>query len=84
MVSRPRDYSRERGRRGVAYYARYAPECAACGKKCYPSRKMARAVARVLFPGRRMRAYECGGEFHVTSQDADAAELGRRQRAVAS
>ena len=56
MVSRPRDYSRERGRRGVAYYARYAPECAACGKKCYPSRKMARAVARVLFPGRRMRA----------------------------
>jgi hypothetical protein len=81
-MSHPRDYSRDRHRDQAAYLARYAPECADCGKKCYPSRKMARAVARILFPGQRMRAYECGGAFHVTSQDADSAELGRRQAAA--
>ena len=83
-MSRPRDYARERDRRGVTYFARYAVTCASCGKKCYPSRRMARAVARVLYPGRRMRAYPCGEAFHVTSQDAETAELGRRQAAAAS
>ena len=80
-MSRPRDYSRA-NRDGVSYYARYAVTCASCGKKCYPTRKLARAVARVLYPGRRMRAYPCGEAFHVTSQDAGAAELGRRQAAA--
>ena len=81
-MSRPRDYTRERDRRGVTYYARYAADCAACGKKCYPARDLAKAVARVLYPGRKMRAYKCGGEFHVTSQDAETAELERRQAAA--
>ena len=57
----------------MAFLARHAPECGTCGKKCYPSRKLARAVARILYPGTRMRAYACGEEFHVTSQDAGTA-----------
>ena len=80
-MSNPRDYSRD-NRDSVVYYARYAADCPDCGKKCYPNRKLARAVARVLYPGRRMRAYPCGEAFHVTSQDAGAAELGRRQAAA--
>lgn len=74
-MSRPRDRSREHGltEDRVAFLARHAPECGTCGKKCYPSRKLARAVARILYPGTRMRAYGCGEEFHVTSQDAGTA-----------
>ena len=81
-MSRPRDYGREHGlvQDRVTYLARWAPECGFCGKKCYPSRRMARAVARILYPGRRMRAYSCGGEFHVTSQDAGTAA---RERGLA-
>jgi hypothetical protein len=83
-VSRPRNYDRERDRRAgrAAFLARSAPSCGTCGKKRYPSRKLARAVARILYPGTRMRAYPCGGEFHLTSQDADRAALERKLEAL--
>lgn len=74
---RERDLNRDRG----LYLARWAPECGTCGKKLYPSRKAARAVARILYPERRMRVYACGEQFHLTSQDAATTARKRRQAA---
>ena len=83
-MKRHRDHDRERDRNDSRpeFLARLAPECGACGKKCYPSRKLARAVARILYPDRKMRAYGCGEMFHLTSQDADRAALERRLEAL--
>ena len=84
-MRRHRDHDRERDlkRDQAAYLARCAPECAACGKKCYPDRKLAKAVARILYPGRTMRVYGCGEGFHLTSQDAVTAATERKQAALA-
>ncbi len=78
-----RDYARERDLNTdrVAFLARWAPECGACGKKSYPSRKMAKAVMRILYPGRKMRVYDCGEGFHATSQSAATAARERRRAA---
>ena len=44
--------------------------CGVCGKQGYRSRREARRAARVLHPGRRVRAYSCAGRWHFTSQAA--------------
>jgi hypothetical protein len=51
--------------------------CPDCGKRRYRSKRAAREFARVTFPGARMRTYECGDFWHVTSQDAEEAEFWR-------
>jgi hypothetical protein len=83
-MSRHRDHDRERDRRTdrPEFLARSAPPCAICGKRRYPSRRLARSVARILYPGQKMRAYPCDGEFHLTSQDADRAALERKLEAL--
>lgn len=42
--------------------------CPACGKKCYPSKRVAKSMARRLYPGTSVRAYQCGDYWHLTSQ----------------
>ena len=46
--------------------------CPGCGKQAYTSKGAAKAAARRLYPGVRMRAYQCTGTdwWHLTSQDA--------------
>lgn len=39
--------------------------CAGCGKRRYTSRVIARRAARSLYPGARMRAYQCGQWWHI-------------------
>ena len=47
--------------------------CPECGKQAYTSKATAKAGARRLYPGARMRAYPCPGTpwWHITSQDAE-------------
>jgi uncharacterized OB-fold protein len=44
-----------------------AGQCAECGKSRYPSRAAARKAARMVSPGRRLRVYQCGDYWHLTS-----------------
>lgn len=53
-----------------------------CGKKCYRSRKEAKAAAAILYPGQRMRFYTCAGYHHMTSSDAVKSEQTRREIAA--
>lgn len=54
--------------------------CRRCGKRCYPTRREARRAARLAHPGEHMRAYRCGGYWHlghpnphrITDQDVRA------------
>lgn len=55
--------------------------CPECGKHSYTSKQQAKRSARVLYPESRMRVYECGGMWHMTSQDAEAT-AGQRARAA--
>jgi hypothetical protein len=41
--------------------------CPRCGKNRYPSRAAARKAARMVSPGRRLRVYQCGEYWHLTS-----------------
>jgi len=57
--------------------------CPGCGKRAYTSRATAKAAARRLYPGARMRAYSCPGTpwWHLTSQDAEhTARMRERSR----
>ncbi|MDF5756613.1 hypothetical protein [Spongiactinospora sp. TRM90649] len=45
--------------------SRHVGRCPACTKVRYPSRRAARAAARRLYPGTNMRAYPCGGYWHL-------------------
>jgi hypothetical protein len=47
--------------------------CPECGKRAYTSKATAKAAARRLYPGARIRAYSCPGTpwWHLTSQDAE-------------
>jgi hypothetical protein len=47
--------------------------CPECGKRAYTSKATAKAAARRLYPGGRIRAYSCPGTpwWHLTSQDAE-------------
>lgn len=39
--------------------------CPRCGKRRYPTRRVARRQARRLYPGDRLSAYPCGTFWHV-------------------
>jgi hypothetical protein len=56
--------------------------CHDCGKVRYASRTKARHAGRVLYPGTRMRAYECGTWWHLTSASAKKTVWFREQRAA--
>jgi len=58
--------------------------CPGCGKRAYTSKATAKAAARRLYPGARMRAYSCPGTpwWHLTSQDAARTARMRDQRAA--
>jgi hypothetical protein len=45
--------------------------CPECGKVCYSTRRYARRAGRTIFPGRRLRVYQCGDYWHHTSADAE-------------
>jgi hypothetical protein len=55
-----------------------------CGKRAYTSRAVARRAARIVYPGRKMRAYECRAApwWHLTSQDARRVAWWRDRDAV--
>lgn len=42
--------------------------CPSCGRRCYAGRKQTRRAARRLYPGKHMRAYRCGGYWHMTGR----------------
>jgi hypothetical protein len=52
------------------------PDTCACGKIRYTSKAAAKAAARQMRGrgkgGNRMRAYQCGGFWHLTSQSTTA------------
>lgn len=39
--------------------------CPDCGKHCFPTRRAAKAAARARYPGEALRAYRCGGYWHM-------------------
>ena len=41
--------------------------CPECGKRCYVTRKAAKAAARKYFPGLHIEEYRCGQWFHHSS-----------------
>ena len=50
-----------------------ASTCPDCGKKGYTSKRNAKRAADSLYPGQRMRLYQCGQDlWHMTSQGAAA------------
>jgi hypothetical protein len=51
--------------------------CPACGKQAYTSKASAKRAARIIYPGTRMRAYNCDRDrrwWHLTSQNAARTE----------
>jgi len=44
-----------------------ADRCVECGNVRYPSRAAGRKAARMVSPGRRLRVYQCGDYWHLTS-----------------
>lgn len=45
--------------------------CPICGKQCFLSSRIAKAVASRIHPGQKMRFYTCNGKWHMTSVDAE-------------
>jgi hypothetical protein len=41
--------------------------CGRCGRARYATRRQARHAARIAAPGVRLRAYQCGDDWHLTS-----------------
>lgn len=41
--------------------------CGRCGRARYDSRRSARRAARIAAPGIRLRAYQCGDAWHLTT-----------------
>ena len=41
--------------------------CGRCGRARYATRRTARHAARIAAPGTRLRAYPCGGNWHLTT-----------------
>lgn len=56
--------------------------CAACGKKNYASKQDAKRGAARIHPGIRMRFYQCGPWWHMTSQNSDVTAWYREHPAV--
>lgn len=56
--------------------------CPSCGKHRYDDRKQAKKVARRLYPGEHMSAYQCGTYWHI-GHLSPAVKRGRVTRAEA-
>jgi hypothetical protein len=71
-VTAPR-HKRNAIRRSQATQQKALGTCPGCGKRAYTSKATAKAAARRLYPGGRIRAYSCPGTpwWHLTSQDAE-------------
>lgn len=71
-------------RRSQATQQQALGTCPECGKLAYTSKTTAKAGARRLYPGARMRAYNCPGTpwWHITSQDAGHTARMRDQHAA--
>ncbi|CNG13598.1 Uncharacterised protein [Mycobacterium tuberculosis] len=41
--------------------------CGRCGRAHYATRRTARHAARIATPGTRLRAYQCGDTWHLTT-----------------
>lgn len=69
-------------RRSQATQQQPIATCPECGKRAYTSKKSAKHGAAVLYPGDRMRVYQCPGTpwWHMTSQDADRVAKFRARR----
>lgn len=52
------------GRHGLASDQWYG-YCRTCGKHRFPSRRVAKQAARLLYPGEALRAYACGDSWHI-------------------
>jgi hypothetical protein len=59
--------------------ATFTGQCPVCGKVRYLSRREAREAAARAHPGQRMRAYRCGGYWHLTSVTGEAAAWWRER-----
>lgn len=46
-------------------HALHVGRCRRCGKRRYPTRRDARRAARLAHPGEHLRAYRCGGYWHI-------------------
>lgn len=51
------------------YTRRGVGTCPRCGKQCYRTRDEAKAAKRILFPGDKMHAYQCGVYWHFGHDD---------------
>ncbi len=71
-MTRPRDRTKPRSTLSPAGRRQPVTTCPECGKKAFTSKENAKAAATVLYPGRKMRTYNCHGTswWHMTSQDA--------------
>lgn len=72
-MSKPRNgYRPPAARRSHATQMNPMATCPRCGKRAYTSKASAKRTAKWLYPGDRMRVYQCPGTpwWHLTSQDA--------------
>lgn len=81
-MSEPRKHYRPDIARRTRDISRFGlATCADCGKRAFVSKRAAKRSAAVTFPGQRMRVYQCGEWWHLTSQDAArTAEMRERVR----
>jgi len=49
---------------------RHFGHCKRCGRIRYASKRVAKAAARQLHPGRHLRAFQCGGYWHFAPHTA--------------
>jgi hypothetical protein len=53
--------------------------CEVCGKQCFDSQRSAKSAAPRIFPGKKMRFYQCGDYWHLTSVPADTMSMYRER-----
>lgn len=60
--------------------------CPACRKQAYRTKDAAKAAAKLLYPGEKLRIYQCRNTiwWHMTSQDATVTEIMRSALALAA
>ena len=58
----------------------FTATCPGCGKRAYASKQEAKRGSARIYPGVRMRFYQCGPWWHMTSQDAATTAQYREQQ----
>jgi hypothetical protein len=78
--AKPKPPVGENASRSARSVSLFGAICPACGKRGYASRQAAKQGAVRIYPGARMRVYQCGSLWHLTSADAvSAAEYREHQ-----